>query len=368
MIHQRFIYFVFIFLITGISVQSSINLETPITFTAGALITQVYKLHAKAVIQNSPKTPMEKLITQTEITLLLKEMTNRCVTALFPKTIAAAYNLGVQGSLAIDLYKAVAGESQQLYPANKAEYLTPVQALPNENLLSGKSFFTNLNYSFMHAVRGFSTALISQVLSASLVSRAVNQQQYPLIFKMMAIMTTLAFNEWFMEGIRYLSNTPPATPVEEVQFYNKMRSVGSKLFLIVDKTIESTGWLNNPMIFYGAALGLLAGLPPLHPEATIRVPLDKDQLSNIIITTLQRDKNYQYAVNLARSNPDACNAIAQDNAMRKHLEDLIYKAEVAIADQSVAAVRSINPTTNVVENSITQDFHYLTQLWHLINA
>ena len=96
------------------------------------------------------------------------------------------------------------------------------------------------------------------------------------------------------------------------------------------------------------------------------IGLNKNNLNNLIIKALQ-NQAYKYALDSARANFAACNNIAHDPDMKKHLEYLIYKAEVYLAEQSIAAASYSDFFKKLFQEKTSTNLHYLTQLWQLIN-
>ena len=107
------------------------------------------------------------------------------------------------------------------------------------------------------------------------------------------------------------------------------------------------------------------GYLPYVGEKSIQHNLSQEELYTIITEALQ-ETEYKYALDTALANPYACNAIARDVTMQKHLEHLIDIAENSVTDAAKAA--AINPTTSFAKSAVSQNLHYLSQLWHLINT
>ena len=107
------------------------------------------------------------------------------------------------------------------------------------------------------------------------------------------------------------------------------------------------------------------GYLPYVGEKPIQHNLSQEELYTIITEALQ-EKEYKYALDTALANPYACSAIARDATMQKHLEHLIDIAENSVTDAAKAA--AINPTTSFAKSAVSQNLHYLSQLWHLINT
>ena len=133
---------------------------------------------------------------------------------------------------------------------------------------------------------------------------------------------------------------------------------------------EPFGWLIQGT---GTGVGIAAILILLHyfdylpyvgGEKPIQHNLSQEELYTIITEALLYQE-YKYALDTALANPYACSAIARDVTMQKHLEHLIDTAENRVADAAKAA--AINPTTSFAKNTVSQNLHYLSQLWHLIN-
>jgi hypothetical protein len=253
--------------------------QTPIkigSFVAGNAVAQFNKAISKSYVESRQFTnTMPKVIAQAEATLLLNELTKKCISLMLPQTLSAAADLGMKSVMALDLYQAII-DAQAAFPTYGEitvppatppfEYLpkieqswhetpssTSVEALIEhapassasalitqiqQDLFTPKAINT-FNLGLMHSIIGFGTALIGKVVVTDLVERGIDPKKNALIFKSVMTAASIAFNQWANELLKTLIVDAPANPQEEVRFYDKMCSLGTRLFITIDKTIAT---------------------------------------------------------------------------------------------------------------------------------
>jgi hypothetical protein len=264
----------FLVAITG-TLYSSESLSSSVliggSMPLGTVTTQLTKVLADNYVETLNSTnSFDKLIRKTTLTLFLKEATKECVQAMLPKAFSKGFDEGTKTSLTIDLYMALmkAQQAFPLYPElaspmaqEPCSTSSPLDAswrlLPSSTALDiahhptnlslimkdfhfGSQELTTFNLGLLHSVVGFGSAAVGKIIATALVTRSISaaeQRSCALQFKTIMAMTTIAFTEWINEGLRCLVEDNPSSPAQEARFYEKMHSLGAKLFITIDKII-----------------------------------------------------------------------------------------------------------------------------------